>query len=142
MESFRPCHDAQGVMQPRDDLTAPRLAELAMLDDAKFRQMFAASPIKRIGRNRFVRNVLNAIGNSGDPALRPAADRLTTDTDPVVAEAAQWAAARLGLMTQPNVLGSELCCSQDQSLPISHRTVKFRVICVDASAEDSGIIPV
>jgi epoxyqueuosine reductase len=71
------------------------LAELAAMDDTTFRRMFTASPIKRIGRNRFVRNVLNAIGNSGDPTLRPVADRLTTDSDPVVAEAAQWAAARL-----------------------------------------------
>jgi epoxyqueuosine reductase len=83
------------ALRPRDDLTAPRLAELATLDDATFRQMFAGSPIKRIGRNRFVRNVLNAIGNSGDPALRPAAQRLACDPDPVVSEAAQWAAARL-----------------------------------------------
>lgn len=83
------------ALQSRDDLTAPKLAELAALDDAHFRQMFAASPIKRIGRNRFVRNVLHAIGNSGDPALLPAAARLAADPDPVVAEAAQWAAARL-----------------------------------------------
>jgi epoxyqueuosine reductase len=83
------------ALQPRADLTAPRLAELAALDDAAFRKMFSASPIKRIGRNRFVRNVLNAIGNSGELTLRPVADRLTTDGDPVVAEAAQWAAARL-----------------------------------------------
>jgi len=83
------------ALQPRDDLTAPRLAELATFDEARFRQMFAASPIKRIGRNRFVRNVLNAIGNSADPALRPVAQQLANDPDPVVSEAAQWAAARL-----------------------------------------------
>lgn len=83
------------ALRPRDDLTAPRLAELATLDDVNFRQMFAASPIKRIGRNRFVRNVLNAIGNSGDPALRQAAQQLAADANPVVAEAAQWATARL-----------------------------------------------
>ena len=57
-------------LRARDELTAPRLAELAALDDAGFRTMFSGSPIKRIGRNRFVRNVLIAIGNSGDPALR------------------------------------------------------------------------
>jgi epoxyqueuosine reductase len=78
-------------LRPRDDLTAPALAELAMLDDAGFRRMFSASPIKRIGRDRFVRNVLNAIGNSGDLALRPIAERLTADANPVVAEAARWA---------------------------------------------------
>jgi epoxyqueuosine reductase len=83
------------ALQPRADLTAPRLADLAALDDAEFRRTFAASPIKRIGRNRFVRNVLNAIGNSGAPALQPVAERLATDPDPVVAEAAHWAAARL-----------------------------------------------
>ena len=65
-------------LRARADLTAPRLAELAALDDAGFRTMFSGSPIKRIGRDRFVRNVLIAIGNSGDPALarrRGAADR-------------------------------------------------------------------
>ncbi|MBN9563563.1 MAG: tRNA epoxyqueuosine(34) reductase QueG [Alphaproteobacteria bacterium] len=82
-------------LRARPDLAAPRLAELAGLDDAAFRRMFAGSPVKRLGRNRFVRNVLNAIGNSADPTLRPAAARLTGDPDPVVAEAAQWAVARL-----------------------------------------------
>ncbi len=79
----------------RAELTAPHLAELAALGDAAFRTMFAGSPVKRIGRNRFVRNVLNAIGNSGQAALRPVAMRLTGDADPVVADAAQWAARRL-----------------------------------------------
>jgi epoxyqueuosine reductase len=87
------------ALRPRDDLTAPGLAKLAALDDAEFRRMFSGSPIKRIGRDRFVRNVLNAIGNSGDPALRPVAGRLTTDPNPVVAEAARWAEARL---TEPS----------------------------------------
>ncbi len=79
----------------RADLAAPHLATLAMLDDTAFRTLFAGSPIKRSGRHRFVRNVLNAIGNSGQAALRPTAQALTADADPVVAEAAQWAAARL-----------------------------------------------
>src|SRR5690606_27275084 len=74
---------------------APPLAELAALDDAGFRGLFSGSAIKRIGRNRFVRNVAYAIGNSGDPALRPAAERLAADPDPTVAEAARWALARL-----------------------------------------------
>ena len=82
-------------LRPRDDLAAPSLAELAGLDDAAFRARFAGSPIKRIGRNRFVRNVMNAIGNSGDARLRPVAQRLLQDADPVVAEAAAWAVARL-----------------------------------------------
>ncbi|HEY8290657.1 MAG TPA: tRNA epoxyqueuosine(34) reductase QueG [Acetobacteraceae bacterium] len=82
-------------LQPRDDLKAPRLAELAALDDAAFRLMFSGSPIKRIGRNRFVRNVLIAIGNSGDRSLRAVAEHLTGDSDPVVAESARWAVGRL-----------------------------------------------
>ena len=79
----------------REDLTAPLLAELAELTDAGFRARFAGSPVKRIGRNRFVRNVLYAIGNSGLAALLPVASRGQADPDPVVAEAACWAAARL-----------------------------------------------
>ncbi|WP_376087897.1 tRNA epoxyqueuosine(34) reductase QueG [Roseomonas sp. CCTCC AB2023176] len=86
--------DVPGLM-PREDLVAPRLAELAALDDAGFRARFSGSPVKRIGRGRFVRNVLNAIGNSGDPALRPVAEGLAGDPDPVVADSARWAAARL-----------------------------------------------
>ncbi|OUD09617.1 tRNA epoxyqueuosine(34) reductase QueG [Marivivens niveibacter] len=79
----------------RDDLIAPKLSELVTLDDPSFRAMFSGSPIKRIGRNRFVRNVLYAIGNSGDPALIESAKALTHDPDPVVAEAATWAVSRL-----------------------------------------------
>lgn len=79
----------------RDDLAAPPLAQLAVLDDTAFRAKFSGSPIKRIGRGRFVRNVLYAIGNSGDASLRPVAERLTGDGDPVVADAARWACQRL-----------------------------------------------
>ena len=82
-------------LRARDALAAPRLAALAALNDAAFRTLFSASPIKRIGRDRFVRNVLNAIGNSADPALRPAAQAGAADADPVVAESGAWAAARL-----------------------------------------------
>jgi len=78
---------------------APALAELVALDDAAFRARFAGSPIKRIGRNRFVRNVLYAIGNSGLPALAEAARPLLDDPDPVVAEAAEWALRRLAADT-------------------------------------------
>ena len=74
---------------------APQLAELATLDDAGFRARFAGSPIKRIGRDRFVRNVLYAIGNSGLQRLRPAAAALSNDPDPTVADAAHWAVERL-----------------------------------------------
>ncbi len=79
----------------RADLIAPPLAELATLDDAGFRAKFSGSPVKRIGRDRFIRNVAIAIGNSRDPSLLEAAHHLMGDTDPVVAEAASWAVARL-----------------------------------------------
>lgn len=79
----------------RDGMIAPDLTELAQLDDAGFRARFSGSPIKRIGRGRFVRNVLYAIGNSGSARLRPVAQGLCDDADPVVADAAQWAFARL-----------------------------------------------
>jgi epoxyqueuosine reductase len=79
--------------QPKVGL--PELADLAVLDDAGFRARFAGSPIKRIGRGRFVRNVLYAIGNSGVPALRAVAAGLREDADPTVAEAASWAVTRL-----------------------------------------------
>jgi epoxyqueuosine reductase len=79
----------------REDLIAPPLVELARLDDASFRARFSGSPIKRIGRDRFVRNVAYAIGNSGDPSLIPAVAALTEDPDRAVADAACWALARL-----------------------------------------------
>ena len=79
--------------QPKHAL--PGLAELAVLDDAGFRARFAGSPIKRIGRDRFVRNVLYAIGNSGKPGLVPVAAGLAEDGDPAVADAARWALHRL-----------------------------------------------
>jgi len=80
----------------RTDLVAPPLAALAALDDAGFRAHFSGSPIKRIGRDRFVRNVAYAIGNSGDAGLRPVAAGLAADPDATVADAGRWALARLG----------------------------------------------
>jgi epoxyqueuosine reductase len=80
----------------REDLTAPALAELGRLDDAAFRAKFSGSPVKRIGRNRFARNVAIAIGNSATPSLAEAAQKLAADADPVVAEAGAWAVRRLG----------------------------------------------
>jgi len=79
----------------RDDLKAPALAELASLDDAGFRARFSGSPIKRIGRDRFVRNVLYAIGNSGSERLANVAANLMNDPDEAVADAARWAVERL-----------------------------------------------
>ena len=79
----------------RDDRRAPALAELARLDEAGFRALFAGSPIKRTGRDRFVRNVLIAIGNSGDPALAAVAEERLADTSPLVRAMAVWALAEL-----------------------------------------------
>jgi epoxyqueuosine reductase len=91
---FAAAHE-EPAFAPRAELTAPKLAGLAALDDAAFRALFSGSPIKRIGRNRFIRNVLIAIGNSNDPSLQETARALCADADPVVAEAAAWAAAQL-----------------------------------------------
>ena len=79
----------------REDLRAPKLAELAVLDDAGFREKFSGSPIKRIGRDRFVRNVLYAIGNSGRPEFIAVVQPLCSDPDETVADAARWALSRL-----------------------------------------------
>jgi len=79
----------------RDDLAAPRLADLLALDDRSFRALFAGSPIKRIGHERFLRNVLVAAGNSGDPQLLPLLEARLGDADPLVRGAAVWALRRL-----------------------------------------------
>ena len=79
----------------RARLRAPRLADLVQLDDAAFRGLFSGSPIKRSGRNRFVRNVLYAIGNSGDCSLTEPVEKLQYDPDEGVSDAARWALARL-----------------------------------------------
>jgi len=86
---------AHRAFLPRAELVAPRIADLLALDDAGFREMFAGSPVKRIGRNRMVRNAAIAAGNSGDAKMIPALEALTGDGDQVVAEAAAWALARL-----------------------------------------------
>jgi epoxyqueuosine reductase len=86
-------HEAK--LAARDELRAPALADLARLDDAAFRAQFTKSPVKRIGRDRFVRNVLIAIGNSNDRALAAEAERLANDDSPLVRGAAVWALSRL-----------------------------------------------
>ena len=82
-------------LAPREELVAPRLAQFLQFDDAGFRQFFSGSPIKRIGRDRFVRNCLYAAGNSANAELLGQVERLRGDPDPVVRDAADWAAARL-----------------------------------------------
>ncbi|MGK6318172.1 tRNA epoxyqueuosine(34) reductase QueG [Sphingomonas sp. DT-204] len=90
---------ANRAFLPRAELAVPALADLLALDDAGFRQVFAGSPIKRIGRDRMVRNCLIAAGNSDDAALVGPVRRLLDDPDPAVAEAAEWALDRLGSAT-------------------------------------------
>ena len=80
---------------PRAELSAPRLADLSKLDDADFRQMFSGSPIKRTGRERFVRNVMIAIANSGDKNLMEVLSARLDDTSAIVADAARWALSKL-----------------------------------------------
>ncbi len=82
----------------REELIAPDLAELATLDDRSFRIKFSGSPIKRIGRDRFVRNVLYAIGNSAIKKLLPIAEGLKNDADSTISEAAEWAVERLKIL--------------------------------------------
>jgi epoxyqueuosine reductase len=85
----------EAKLAARENLRAPDLAELARLDDAGFRALFAKSPVKRIGRDRFLRNVLIAIGNSGDAALAAEVERLLTDASVLVRGAAVWALSQL-----------------------------------------------
>ncbi len=82
---------ANKAFLPRAELVSPRLADLLGLDDASFREMFAGSPIKRIGVKRMIRNCLIAAGNSGDPALAPSVCKHLDDPDAVIADAARWA---------------------------------------------------
>jgi epoxyqueuosine reductase len=82
-------------LKARDDLVAPDLAKLLQLDDAAFRSLFSGSPVKRIGRDRFVRNVLIAAGNSEDQTLIPIIRNLLKDTSNIVNDAASWALKEL-----------------------------------------------
>ncbi|MBD8892447.1 tRNA epoxyqueuosine(34) reductase QueG [Labrenzia suaedae] len=86
---------SEAKLKAREDLISPRLAGLLTLDDPAFRTLFSGSPIKRIGRNRFIRNVLIAAGNSGDQKLLAAVSPHLNDPDPVVRGAAVWAAAQI-----------------------------------------------
>jgi epoxyqueuosine reductase len=93
--SFADSAAANRAFLPRAELAAPRLADLLALDETAFREMFAGSPIKRIGRNRMIRNCLIAAGNSADEALVPSIEPHLDDPDPVIAEAAGWALDQL-----------------------------------------------
>ena len=95
--SFADAAAANRAFLPRAELAAPKLADLLALDQESFREMFAGSPIKRIGRTRMIRNCLVAAGNSGDATLVSSIERHLADPDPVIAEAARWALAQLGV---------------------------------------------
>ena len=93
--SFAQGAQANRQFLPRAELAAPSLADLLALDDSAFRALFAGSPIKRIGRNRMVRNCLIAAGNSGSADLARHVQPHLSDPDPIVADAARWAMERL-----------------------------------------------
>ena len=101
----------EAKLAARETLRAPSLAELSRLDDASFRAMFTKSPVKRIGRDRFLRNVLIAIGNSGDISLAAEARRLLRDDNPLVRGAAVWALSRL----LPHAAFSELAAMSNDN---------------------------
>jgi epoxyqueuosine reductase len=103
-------HEAK--LSPRGELRAPNLSTLVRLDDAAFRKLFAKSPVKRIGRDRFIRNVLIAIGNSNDPSLATEAERLLADTSPLVRGAAAWALSQLLEPSALTVLASRAAVAE------------------------------
>jgi epoxyqueuosine reductase len=103
----------EAKLAARAALRAPDLAELAGLDDAAFRALFTKSPVKRVGRDRFLRNVLIAIGNSGDAALAIEARRLLADANPLVRGAAVWALLQL-------LPREEFAATKSRALPDEH----------------------
>ncbi len=105
---------ANRAFLPRAELAAPKLADLLKLDDAAFREMFAGSPIKRIGRNRLIRNCLIAAGNGRSEELAQAVKPHLGDPDPVIAEAAAWAMERLQRRTSDRTQFSLLAGSPDE----------------------------
>jgi epoxyqueuosine reductase len=106
----------EAKLSARDALRAPRLADLAALDDAAFRALFAKTAVKRTGRDRFVRNVLIAIGNSGDPALAGDAERRIGDASPLVRGAAVWALGRLDRARLAELAPSRRAAENDEGV--------------------------
>ena len=113
---------SEAKLAARADLQEPRLADLIALDDAAFRALFSGSPVKRIGRDRFIRNVLIAAGNSGDATLAPAVRALLADPSPLVRGAAIWALAELegpaaiaGLRDDDTEVAAEIALASSQA---------------------------
>lgn len=102
-------------LKARDDLKALRLADLLTLDDPAFRTLFSGSPVKRIGRDRFLRNVLIATGNSGDKTLLPDVERLLEDEAPVVRGAAIWALKQLANPDRVAEMQKRLASSEEDA---------------------------
>jgi epoxyqueuosine reductase len=102
---FAASAQANLAFAPRAELTAPALADLLALDDAAFREVFAGSPIKRIGRDRMVRNCLIAAGNSGTDALVPPVRALLGDPDETIREAAEWALTKISAPAKAGAQG-------------------------------------
>jgi epoxyqueuosine reductase len=115
---------SEAKLAARDDLRAPAIAELLTLDEAAFRQRFTGSPVKRIGRDRFVRNVLIAAGNSGSADLVPQCRALLTDASPLVRGAAVWALSRLVDETAMRSLAAKALPSEaDESVMAEWRAI-------------------
>lgn len=100
-------------LKARDDLKAPKLADFLVLDDPAFRTLFSGSPVKRIGRDRFLRNVLIAAGNSQDPSLLPQIENLLEDPVPIVRGAAVWAFKQLATMERFKISKKRLASSEE-----------------------------
>jgi epoxyqueuosine reductase len=100
-------------LRARAELVQPKLSELARLNDAEFREIFRGSPIKRIGRDRFVRNVLIAIGNSGDAAFAPGVEELLGDSAPLVRAMAVWALSRIAPERAQALLAGKMADESD-----------------------------
>ncbi|HUR44218.1 MAG TPA: tRNA epoxyqueuosine(34) reductase QueG, partial [Aestuariivirga sp.] len=97
---------SEAKLKARDDLESPSLSELLQLDDASFRRKFSGSPVKRTGRDRFLRNVLIAAGNSGDPSHVPRINELLGDASALVRAMAVWALSQLAPRDQFEALKS------------------------------------
>ncbi len=112
----------EAKLAARAELRAPSLSELARLDDAAFRALFSKSPVKRIGRDRFVRNVLIAIGNADDASLAVEAERLLDDASPLVRGAAVWALSQLVERERCEALAAKAMASEsDESVRLEWR---------------------
>ena len=113
----------EAAFHAKENLKQPSLRELALLNDENFRQFFAGSPIKRTGRNRFVRNVLFAIGNSGNESNIDILETLISDDDPLVRGAAIWALGQtVSAMSFAEYRDRHLPNEQDQSVEKEWRT--------------------